>query len=71
MVEILLYHTRYVTSYLLHGAESFLRSRPVFAANQEFPCIVWNPKVLYLTHKCPPPVPILSQLHPVLRDLYN
>ena len=59
-------HNAINTSYLLTPCSRVLLEKLTsFGANQEIPRILWNPKVHYRTHKRPPPVHILSQLHPV------
>ena len=58
----LLYFTYLLTHTINHGP-SWEANR--FSGSQEFPRILWNPKVHYRIHKCPPPVPILNHLNPV------
>ena len=57
-----------IITYLLTPWSRVLEKLTGFAANQEILRILWNPKFHYRTHKRPPPVPILSQLHPVPKN---
>ena len=53
----------YLLTYSTEQSPSWEANR--FSSSQEFPRILWNPKTHYRIHKCPPPVPSLSQLDPV------
>jgi len=53
----------YVLTYSTEQSPSWETNR--FSASQEIPRILWNTQFHYRIHKCPPPVPILSQLDPV------
>ena len=52
-------------TYLLTPWSRVLEKLTGSTASQEIPRTLWNPKVHHRIHKCPPSVPILSQLHPV------
>jgi len=54
---------RYLLTHSIQQSPSWETNR--FSASQEIPPILWKPKVHHHIHKCPPPVPVLSQLNPV------
>jgi len=63
LTYLLAYLPTYLLTYSTQQSLSWEANR--FAASQEIPHILWNPNVHHHTHKCPPPVPILSQIDTV------
>ena len=57
------YLLTYLLTYSIEQTPSWEAYR--FSANQEISRILWNSKVHYRIHKCPPRVPTLRQLDPV------
>jgi len=62
-IKMLTYLLNYWITYSMEQSPSWETNW--FAASQEIPHILWNLKIHYHIHKCPHPVPILSQLEPV------
>jgi hypothetical protein len=52
----------YLLTYSMEQSPSWEANR--FATSQEIPRILWNPKVRYRIHNCPPPESIMSQPNP-------
>ena len=57
------YSLTHLLTYSMKRSPSWEANR--FSASQEIPRILWNLNVHYRIHKCPPPVPFLSQIDPV------
>jgi hypothetical protein len=62
-LHILTYLPTYLLTYLLHGAV-FLEKPTGFQLVKKSSSFLWNPKVHYRSHKCPPHVPIHQSISP-------
>jgi hypothetical protein len=54
-----------VFTYLLNSVEQSPSETNRFSVSEEFPRILWKPKVHYYVYKCPPPFHVMSQINPV------
>ena len=63
LTYLLAYLLTCLLTYFMGQSPSLKANR--FWASQEIPLILWNPKIHYRIHKCPPSVSIVSQLDPV------